>query len=55
MINSAEGHCDCGGGWLILFESDRDGGGGRRQYPFLYLYHGICLTTEKNYEKRQSV
>ena len=28
MITSAEGYYDCGGAWIILFESDRDGGGG---------------------------
>jgi len=34
-ITSAQGHCDCGGGWIILFEIDRDGEGGSGKYPFL--------------------
>jgi hypothetical protein len=35
VITSAEGHCDCGGGWIILFESDREEGGESWQCPFL--------------------
>jgi hypothetical protein len=33
MFTSAEGYCDFGGGWIILFESDSDAGGESGSVP----------------------